>query len=226
MAGWLPRAGHWPLVGVRLVGLRARAPGSSAVQPLPLLPAPHRPPSLVSPSTTRPPPGFLAASTYQALYTLPHWDRLVGRHLAAAAARGAPPRRVAGLLALFGCLFNGHMLAQALVFRAEGAIGVGLVNACRGAAITVVVSLLFCDPARAHLCLTRQTALSALVTTAGGLVYVLANGMRRPPAPAPAAAKVEAAPAPAAAATAPAVDPERPRRVTRRRAAASKAKDA
>lgn len=139
-----------------------------------------------------------------------------------------------------GCrgLFNFHTFAQAQVFKAEGAIGVGLVNACRGAAITVVVSLLFCDAAaRANLCLTRQTALSALITTIGGLVYVMANGMRRPPPPAAAPA---AAPAPAAGkpprraaaagkqaqretAAAAAEEEERPMRVTRRRAAAAAA---
>lgn len=111
-------------------------------------------------------------------------------HLDAAAAAGSSPRYIAGLLLLFGGLFNLHMVAQSLVFKTEGAIGVGLVNACRGAVITVVVSLLFCDVARPHLCLTRQTALSALVTTIGGAVYVLAGRQRQPP---PAAATAAAA---------------------------------
>ena len=87
---------------------------------------------------------------------------------------------------------------QAAVFTREGAIGVGLVNAVRGACITVVIALLFCSPRKRHLCLTRQTLLSAAVTTLGGAIYVLAGGPRRPPAPQVAA--VVAPPSPAAAA--------------------------
>ncbi len=142
------------------------------------------------------------------LYTLPNWDRLVGRHLAAAAAAGRPPTYVAGLLAVFGGLFNLHMLVQAAVFKSEGAIGVGLVNAVRGAAITLVVAALFCDAERQHLCLTRQTLASAAVTTVGGAIYVLAGGQRRPPAK-PRVAAAEAGPAqPAAAAAATAAEQE------------------
>ena len=148
-----------------------------------------------------PPPGFLASAAYQALYTLPNWDRLVGRHLAATAAAGRSPAYVAGLLAVFGGLFNLHMLVQAAVFKSEGAVGVGLVNAVRGAAITLVVAALFCDAERQHLCLTRQTLASAAVTTIGGAIYVLAGGQRRPLSK-PRVAAAEAGPAqPAAAAT-------------------------
>lgn len=74
-------------------------------------------------------------------------------------------------------------LLQAAVFKTEGAIGVGLVNAVRGAVITAVVAALFCGPERRHLCLTNQTMLSAAVTTVGGAVYVLAGGVRQPPKP-------------------------------------------
>lgn len=159
-------------------------------------------------SHLQPPAGFLASAAYQVLYTLPNWDRLVGRHLAAAAAAGRPPTYVAGLLAVFGGLFNLHMLVQAAVFKSEGAIGVGLVNAVRGAAITLVVAALFCDTDRQHLCLTRQTLASAAVTTVGGAIYVLAGGQRRPPAK-PRVAAAEAGPAqPAAAAAATAAEQE------------------
>lgn len=68
--------------------------------------------------------GFLAAVAYQALFTLPRYDSLVQQHLDAAAAAGSSARYVAGLLLLFGALFNGHQLIQAAVFKTEGAIGV------------------------------------------------------------------------------------------------------
>lgn len=160
------------------------------------------PPPSAPPCPPPTPAGFLASAAYQVLYTLPNWDRLVGRHLAAAAAAGHPHAYVAGLLALFGGLFNLHMLVQAAVFKSEGAIGVGLVNAVRGAAITLVAAALFCDAERQHLCLTRQTLASAAVTTVGGAIYVLAGGPRRPPSK-PRVAAAEGAPTqPAAAATA------------------------
>ncbi|KAL4451881.1 hypothetical protein ABPG75_007543 [Micractinium tetrahymenae] len=132
--------------------------------------------------------GFLASAAYQFLYVLPRWDVLVARPMAASPAS---PRFVAFLLAVFGTGFNLHMLAQAAVFKTEGAIGVGLVNAVRGAVITLVVAALFCSPDRRHLCLTNQTMLSAAVTTIGGAVYVMAGGGRQPP-------KTKAEPTPAA----------------------------
>jgi uncharacterized membrane protein YeaQ/YmgE (transglycosylase-associated protein family) len=104
------------------------------------------------------------------------------------AASPASPGHVAALLALFGALFNGHMLVQAAVFKSEGAIGVGLVNAVRGAVITVVVAALFCTPQRRHLCLTPQTVLSAAITTVGGAVYVLTSAGQAPRGPAAKAA--------------------------------------
>lgn len=137
-----------------------------------------------------PPAGFLASAAYQALYTLPNWDRLVAQRMAAS---GTSPRYLVALLALFGALFNLHMLVQAAVFKTEGAIGVGLVNAVRGAVITVTVAALFCSPARPHLCLTPQTILSAAITTVGGAVYVLAGSGQQPPQPAKAAAHGAAA---------------------------------
>jgi len=141
-----------------------------------------------------PPAGFLASAAYQVVYTLPNYDRLVGQPLAASPAS---PATVAGLLLLFGTLFNLHTVLQAAVFKSDGAIGVGLVNAVRGAAITVVIAALFCGPGKQHLCLTRQTVLSAVITTTGGAVYVLTGGQPRP-----AAVRKTGTPAAAAAAAA------------------------
>ncbi|PSC69568.1 transporter permease [Micractinium conductrix] len=125
--------------------------------------------------------GFLASSAYQALYTVPNWDKLVAAPMAAG---GSHPYFVGALLALFGLLFNLHMLVQAAVFKSDGALGVGLVNAVRGAVITIVIAALFCSSDRPHLCLTPQTILSAAVTTLGGAVYVLTGGGKKPPTPA------------------------------------------
>ncbi|KAL4856175.1 hypothetical protein ACK3TF_003317 [Chlorella vulgaris] len=130
--------------------------------------------------------GFLGSAAYQALFTLPNWQRVVAAPMAAS---NASPRYVAGLLVLFGALFNVHMLVQAAVFKTDGAIGVGLVNAVRGAVITVVAAAIFCSPSRQQLCLTRQTVLSACITTCGGAIYVLTGGGQRQQRPAAAAAR-------------------------------------
>lgn len=130
------------------------------------------------------PAGFLGSAAYQALFTLPNWQRVVAAPMAASSAS---PQYVAGLLVLFGALFNVHMLVQAAVFKTDGAIGVGLVNAVRGAVITVVAAAIFCSPSRQQLCLTRQTVLSACITTCGGAVYVLTGGGQRQQRPAAAA---------------------------------------
>eukprot|EP00887_Chlorella_sp_A99_P001819 scaffold19.g1819.t1 len=125
--------------------------------------------------------GFCAASSYQVLYTLPRYSTLVAPRLAASSYS------LAGIIALLG-----------LVFRTEGAVGVGLISAVRGAVLAIIMGLWFCSPARTTLCLTLQTSLSAAITTLGGVIWVLAAA----PAAAPRRA---AAPAeqPAKAATAP-----------------------
>ena len=63
---------------------------------------------------------------------------------------------------------------QGLVLQTEGALGVGLVNAARGATVSVMAALLFCkgDPTQ---CLTPRTALSAAIITAGALGWVAAG---------------------------------------------------
>lgn len=146
----------------------------------------------------------------------------VQQHLDAASARGTSSLYIAALLLLFGSLFNLHQIAQAAVFKTEGAIGVGLVNAVRGeqgsreagaglagaaacseknaaprahssvlqcaaagAVITLVIAALFCTGERPHLCLTRQTLLSALVTTTGGAIFVLSGQRHAHVAPKP-----------------------------------------
>ena len=121
------------------------------------------------------PAGFLASLAYQVLFTWPRRQRLVLEPL----ARFGSPAAAAALLALFGCLFNVHMHTQAATFKSDGAIGVGLTNAVRGAVLTVAIAALFCDAdseRRRHLCLSVQAVTSAAVITGGGLVYVLGGG--------------------------------------------------
>lgn len=131
--------------------------------------------------TTPPPPypiiawytssiGLIGACTYQALYLLPRWSALVRRPYTASAV-SLPS--LLFLLMLFGAAFNLHMYAQSLVFKQEGALGVSLVNAVRGAAVTVVVGLLFCSKERPLLCLTMQSGVAACIVTAGGVLWVL-----------------------------------------------------
>lgn len=119
--------------------------------------------------------GFLISTTYQCVYTLPRWDKLVGQYIAKSPA-SVP--HILVLLASFGAMFNVHMFVQSLVFRSEGALGVGLVNAVRGAVVTVITGVLFCSDARPWLCMTPQSMATVVVTTAGGVAWVLS----KPPA--------------------------------------------
>ena len=63
---------------------------------------------------------------------------------------------------------------QGLVLQTEGALGVGLVNAVRGATVSIMAALLFCR-GDASQCLTPRTALSATIITAGALGWVAAG---------------------------------------------------
>ena len=81
--------------------------------------------------------------------------------------------------AIFGAAFNLHMFAQSVVFRRQGALGVALVNAVRGAAVAVIVGLMFCSVEQPHLCLTMQSGVAAAVVTLGGVLWVFAGQMNK-----------------------------------------------
>ena len=111
--------------------------------------------------------GALGAGTYQALYVAPRASSLLAVPLT------SPPMLFK--LALFGTLFNIHMYTQSKVFKGQGALGVALVNAMRGAVIAAGASVLFCSPDRPKLCMNVQSGVSAVVTTIGGLAWVVAG---------------------------------------------------
>ena len=94
---------------------------------------------------------------FHVVYVLPQWEALA-----------------AWLLAFAG-MFNIHMNAQSLVFKVEGALGVALVNAVRGAAVTVIAGGVFCSPTKPMLCLTRQSGAAAELNALGGVVWVLSG---------------------------------------------------
>ena len=62
--------------------------------------------------------------------------------------------------------------AAGSVFRTDGAQGVGIVNAMRGATVAIVSHLCFCSPLRPLQCLTPLSAASAATVTAGGIIWV------------------------------------------------------
>ena len=62
--------------------------------------------------------------------------------------------------------------ASGFVFRTDGAQGVGIVNAMRGATVAIVSHLCFCSPLRPLQCLTPLSAVSAATVTAGGIIWV------------------------------------------------------
>jgi drug/metabolite transporter (DMT)-like permease len=134
--------------------------------------------------------GFVGATAFQLLHTLPRWEALVA---APARAAGATPASVLPLLLLFGAAFNVHMWVQSRVFKAEGALAVSLVTAARGAALTGVSAALFCSPAAPRHCATPRAVAAAAVTALGGAVWVLAGGGKLPGKPADTAAAAGAA---------------------------------
>ena len=62
--------------------------------------------------------------------------------------------------------------AAGMVFRTDGAQGVGIVNAMRGATVALVSHAFFCSPAKPLQCLTTSSAASAATVTTGGIVWV------------------------------------------------------
>lgn len=71
-------------------------------------------------------------------------------------------------------LFNFNSFFQALLFRQEdGALGVGIVSAVRGAAASIASGILFCTDHRPWLCLSFWRGSSAVVVAVGGVVWTL-----------------------------------------------------
>lgn len=62
--------------------------------------------------------------------------------------------------------------AAGMVFCMDGAQGVGIVNAMRGATVALVSHAFFCSPAKPLQCLTASSAASAATVTTGGIVWV------------------------------------------------------
>lgn len=65
-----------------------------------------------------------------------------------------------------------YSYASGVVFRTDGAQGVGIVNAMRGATVAIVSHLCFCSPLRPLQCLSPWSAASAATVTAGGIIWV------------------------------------------------------
>ena len=116
--------------------------------------------------------GATGSLGYQFLVVYPNIEKLVLTPMAMAGLTFQP---LAARLVACGVLFNVHMFAQSRVFKSQGALGVSLVNAVRGALLAVIIGAVFCTPAKPELCLTVQSGAAALVTTVGGLIWTLAG---------------------------------------------------
>lgn len=66
-----------------------------------------------------------------------------------------------------------------VVYRTDGALGVGMVNAVRGAIIAVISGVWFCSAATPWQCLTPLSAASAAVVTAGSIMWVNASTLAK-----------------------------------------------
>ncbi|KAL4513430.1 hypothetical protein Ndes2526A_g07390 [Nannochloris sp. 'desiccata'] len=116
--------------------------------------------------------GAAGALGYQALVVFPKSQELLWAPMEAS---GVSYKHIFLYLAGFGALFNVHMFVQSLVFKSQGALGVSLITAVRGAVIVVVAAALFCSPEKKNLCLNKQNGISAAVTTIGGFAWALAG---------------------------------------------------
>jgi len=119
--------------------------------------------------------GTVASTAYQILYVVPRWDTLVGQHRA---SRDIPVLRMWTWFVAFGGLFNLHLFAQSLVFKSDGALAVSLVNALRGAVITVIAGMVFCSQENSALCLTFQSGAAAGLTAVGAAAWALAGAKK------------------------------------------------
>ena len=61
------------------------------------------------------------------------------------------------------------------VTQLQGALAVGLVNACRATVVSLVTHALFCSQPGGQHCLTRWLAGSAVVVTCGAVCWVNAG---------------------------------------------------
>ena len=78
-------------------------------------------------------------------------------------------------------LFNFNSYFQAFLFKQEdGALGVGVVTAVRGATVSVLSGLIFCSQVAPGQCLTFWRGCSAFVVSAGGVAWTLHPPARSP----------------------------------------------
>ncbi|KAK9815935.1 hypothetical protein WJX72_012252 [[Myrmecia] bisecta] len=122
--------------------------------------------------------GFGANTLYQLCYTLPRWQPLISQPMVASGTSGW---HAFALLCAFSLVYNVHSYCQGLVFRTEGALGVGLVTAVRGATVSLVAGSMFCSPAQPSQCMTAWSGASAGVITAGGVAWVVSKQVAAPP---------------------------------------------
>ena len=120
--------------------------------------------------------GTVSSSMYGLLYVAPRWQWLVKGPLDSSNVSGL---YAILLLAFFGAAYNVHMYGQALVFRSDGALGVGLVNAVRGSLINLSAGLVFCpsNVPRWQDCVSKISMVSGMTTTIGGILWVLGADM-------------------------------------------------
>lgn len=116
--------------------------------------------------------GTVSSSMYGLLYVAPRWQSLVKSPLDSSSIDGF---FAVLLLAFFGVAYNVHMYGQALVFRSDGALGVGLVNAVRGSLINLFAGLVFCPSNVSNWqdCVSKTSMVSGMMATFGGILWVL-----------------------------------------------------
>ncbi|KAL0052933.1 hypothetical protein WJX82_010022 [Trebouxia sp. C0006] len=113
--------------------------------------------------------GLAAMAGYEVFHVLPKWRFLVTKPMQTS---GTTIGQATFWLAAFGAVYNCHSYAAGMVFCMDGAQGVGIVNAMRGATVALVSHAFFCSPAKPLQCLTASSAASAATVTTGGIVWV------------------------------------------------------
>jgi hypothetical protein len=112
-----------------------------------------------------------AALAHTLLYARPRWQELVAAPLAASGLTAADVIRSH---ALYGVITAAHQFMQLRLLASHGALVLGLVNAVRASAVSVLSSALFCATAQQQ-CLTPWRAISAGVVSLGAAQWVLAG---------------------------------------------------
>ncbi len=121
--------------------------------------------------------GAISITGYQIVFTWPRREELVIRKVRDS---GLSVSQVVGLYVAFGAAYTLHSFVQGKVLaRKTGVVSLGIINAMRTVVISVASAALFCRHGAASQCMTPISGTSALVVSAGALLWATAPSDKR-----------------------------------------------